>query len=249
MRSFLPWLAAVTTLSPMAACMTHGQGSGGALDAADASSAPTGARLSSLIESVQPAVVGVRIDGNASGTGFVVSREGHVLTANHVVSSGGNVTITLASGRSLTASVAAADPDADIALLEADLEAPVPVVELSTAGYPGVGEWVVVLGNPFGAGLTASIGIVSSTESALGPSDARGLIQTDAAVNPGNSGGPVVDLGGRVVGIATSRISSGQGIGFALPVARAVPLLEAHTGSRPGPRRTSETSPAAAPRP
>jgi serine protease Do len=184
--------------------------------------------LETLIGSVRPAVVSLRNGRSAAGSGVLVHPGGYVLTAHHVVRAAQELIVVLASGAALPATVIASDADADLALVKIDAGERLPAARLANDS-PRVGQWIVVLGNPFGLGVTASAGIVGSTPSALGASNPSGLIQTDAAINPGNSGGPVFDLNGQVVAIATAQISLGQGLGFAIPLDRArvrlLPLL------------------------
>jgi serine protease Do len=191
--------------------------------------------LKPLIDAARPAVVSIRNGDAASGTGFIVHPEGYVLTARHVVQASAAPTVVYSNGTAATATVVAADDEADIALLRIDAAERLPSLPLSAATEPNVGQWIVVLGNPFGLGITASTGIVGSTGGALGSASTGRMIQTDAAINPGNSGGPVIDLGGEVVAIATARIAIGQGLGFVIPIARARALLESHLPSNAAP--------------
>jgi S1-C subfamily serine protease len=193
-----------------------------------------------VYESVGPAVVnitssarGLDESGRAfrqegSGSGFVVDRHGHVVTNHHVVSSASRVDITLADQSVWIGEVVGADPGNDIALLKLQMPpeklAQLTVAPLGDSGALRVGQAVVAIGNPFGLGRSASLGIVSSLGRARPGETARlitNMVQTDAAINPGNSGGPLLNLKGEVIGIneqieAPSR--GNVGVGFATPV-------------------------------
>jgi len=173
--------------------------------------------LSAVVERLQPAVVSIAGPAGALGSGFFVREDGLVATNRHVVDAGG-LTVVPSTGERLAARVRYRHPDQDLALLELVTPRTTPALTLA-ADEPKVGDWVIALGNPFGLGPTVSVGIVSALGRSLGRTGAAaGLLQTDAAINPGNSGGPICDLAGTVVGVATSAITVGQGIGFAVPI-------------------------------
>jgi serine protease Do len=165
------------------------------------------------------------------GSGVIVSKDGLVLTNNHVIADADELKVVLQDDRELTAELVGADPKSDIAVIrikdkaEAAKLTPAP---LGDSDKLEVGEWVMAIGSPFGLKQTVSAGIVSAVgRGNVGIVDYEDFVQTDAAINPGNSGGPLVGLDGRVVGINTaiaSRSGGYQGIGFAIPVnmARAV---------------------------
>ena len=164
-----------------------------------------------LIQRIAPSVVAVADAKQTIGSGFAVARH-LVLTAAHVAENvGAQATLTSSAGRQ-PVRVIAIKKDDDIALLE--VRQPLPPLTLAAAA-PRVGEWIVVMGNPFGAGMVATAGIVSAAPGAItaNPELAR-KIQINAAVNPGNSVGPVVNLAGAVVGATTTRVAAGQGIAF-----------------------------------
>jgi len=165
-----------------------------------------------LVQRVAPSVVAVGTAGQTLGSGFAVAPD-LVLTAAHVAQSlGAQATVTSSAGRQ-PVRVVGIRKDDDIALLE--VKQSLPPLTLAAA-VPRVGEWIVVMGNPFGAGMVATAGIVSAAPGAItaNPELAR-RIQINAAVNPGNSGGPVVNLAGEVVGATTTLVAAGQGIAFA----------------------------------
>jgi serine protease Do len=181
-----------------------------------------------LIERVKPSVVAVGDATQTLGSGFAVAPD-LVVTAAHVAqTAGAQAVVTSAAGRQ-PAQVAALNPDDDVALLA--IKQHVPPLPLAVE-LPKVGEWIVVLGNPFGAGMTATAGIVSAAPGAIAttPELAR-RIQINAAVNPGNSGGPVVSLAGEVVGATTSLVAGGQGIAFATSAAVLRSLIAARAKS------------------
>jgi serine protease Do len=154
------------------------------------------------------------------GSGVVVSRDGYILTNNHVVSGMDEVKVTLSDGRTFPAKTVGTDPKTDVAVLKIDATGLV-AAELGDSGAMQVGDWVVAIGSPFGLDMTVTAGIVSAMgRSNMGITDYEDFIQTDAAINPGNSGGPLVNLQGQVIGINTaisSRTGSYNGVGFAIP--------------------------------
>jgi S1-C subfamily serine protease len=167
--------------------------------------------------------------GTATGSGFVVDSQGHVLTNNHVIEGADRITVKLgASDKTYEAKVVGADPASDLALLE--VEAPADQLHPLTLGHSSemeVGDSVVAIGNPFGLDRTVTSGIVSALQRQIEAPDGfsiTNVIQTDAAINPGNSGGPLINAAGEVIGI-NSQIATGGGggngnlgIGFAIPI-------------------------------
>jgi serine protease Do len=160
------------------------------------------------------------------GSGVIVDVDGHVLTNNHVVADADTLKITLADNHEMTAKVVGSDPKTDIAVVKIDpSDGDLPIAALGDSERLEVGEWVMAAGSPFGLRQTVSAGIVSAVgRGNMGITDYEDFIQTDAAVNPGNSGGPLVDLEGRVVGINTAIASpsgGNNGVGFAVPISMA----------------------------
>ena len=155
------------------------------------------------------------------GSGFIVSPDGYVITNAHVVSEAAEVTVKLPDRREYPAKVVGADLRSDIALLKVDARG-LPTVKLAKAGQVTPGEWVAAIGSPFGFENSVTVGVVSATARALGPqSSVVPFIQTDVAVNPGNSGGPLFNLRGEVVGVNSQIYSATggyQGISFAIPI-------------------------------
>jgi serine protease Do len=165
------------------------------------------------------------------GSGVIVSRDGLVLTNNHVVADADELTVVLQDDRELAAELVGADPKSDIAVIrikDKAAAAKLTPAQLGDSAKLEVGEWVMAIGSPFGLKQTVSAGIVSAVgRGNVGIVDYEDFVQTDAAINPGNSGGPLVNLDGRVIGINTaiaSRTGGNNGVGFAIPVnmARAV---------------------------
>jgi serine protease Do len=154
------------------------------------------------------------------GSGVIVTKDGYILTNNHVVDNAEQVKVTLQDGREFTAKVIGRDPKSDIAVIKIDARN-LPAITMADSDKVQVGDIVLAVGNPFGVGQTVTTGIVSATgRGNLGIEDYEDFIQTDAAINPGNSGGALVDVEGRLIGINTaiySRSGGNQGIGFAIP--------------------------------
>ncbi|WP_136646499.1 Do family serine endopeptidase [Tabrizicola sp. YIM 78059] len=154
------------------------------------------------------------------GTGFIISASGDIVTNNHVVDGSETVTVKLADGTSLDAKVVGTDPATDLALIRVEAGHDLPFVEWGDSASLRVGQDVVAIGNPFGLGNTVTAGIVSALGRDIGSGPFDNYIQTDAAINRGNSGGPLFDAEGRVVGINTAIVSpsgGSVGIGFAVP--------------------------------
>jgi serine protease Do len=162
------------------------------------------------------------------GSGVIVTREGYILTNNHVVDGADEVKVALQDGREFTAKVVGRDPKSDVAVIKIDAK-DLPAIPMADSDKLEIGDVVLAVGNPFGIGQTVTSGIVSATGRGNMGLDYEDFIQTDAAINPGNSGGALVDIDGRLVGINTailSRSGGNQGIGFAIPVNLARDVME-----------------------
>lgn len=165
------------------------------------------------------------------GSGLIVdSKEGLVLTNNHVVEKATKITVTTLDQKKRKATVVGRDPRTDLALLRVEIKKgeTLPAVKLGDSDKLRVGDWVIAIGNPFGLALTVTAGIVSAKGRVIGAGPYDDFIQTDASINPGNSGGPLFNLDGEVVGINTAIFSRGGGnigIGFAIPVNMAKSLM------------------------
>jgi serine protease Do len=163
------------------------------------------------------------------GSGFIIDGAGYIVTNNHVVGRADAVKVELADGRTLPAKVVGSDPQTDVALLKVEPGAtPLQAVTFGDSDTVRVGEWVLAMGNPFGLGGTATTGIVSARGRQIGTGPYDDFLQTDAAVNPGNSGGPLFNTAGEVVGINTAIFSpsgASAGIGFAVPARLATQVV------------------------
>jgi serine protease Do len=182
----------------------------------------------------------VLVPANSLGSGFIIHRDGYVVTNTHVIDRARQITVELADGRKLPAELLSTDPDADLALLRIHADAPLPTLELGESNDLLIGEPVIAVGNPLGYSHSVSTGIVSAVhrDIDLGRQDERAsqplhgeraalrdLIQTDAAINPGNSGGPLLNAYGQVIAINTAIRGDAQNIGFAIPVDRLRDLI------------------------
>lgn len=159
------------------------------------------------------------------GSGFVIDKEGYILTNNHVVEKATTIKVKLSDEKEYDARIVGRDPKTDIALIKIDVRQSLPVAVMGDSESLQVGDWVVAIGNPFGLEHTVTAGIVSAKGRIIGAGPYDQFIQTDASINPGNSGGPLLNLKGEVVGINTAIVSGGQGIGFAIPVNVAKDML------------------------
>jgi len=163
---------------------------------------------------------------NGLGTGFIIDKDGFIVTNNHVVQDADKIKVVLKDKREFDAKVAGRDPQTDLALIKIDAKEDLPTVRLGSSSKLQVGEWVAAIGSPFGLEQTVTAGIVSAKGRVIGSGPYDDFIQTDASINPGNSGGPLIDMNGEVVGINTAIIAGGQGIGFAIPIDLATNVIE-----------------------
>ena len=182
-----------------------------------------------VAERVGPSVVAINVTKQAArapnglegaGSGMLITPDGFVLTNNHVVEASSSLEVALTDGRSFTAQVVGTDPATDLAVIRIS-DGSLPTVELGDSQGLRVGQMVIAIGNPLGFQSTVSAGVISALGRSLRSESGRlidNVIQTDVALNPGNSGGPLVDSMGRVIGINTAMIFMAQGISFALPV-------------------------------
>ncbi|MBL1209611.1 HhoA/HhoB/HtrA family serine endopeptidase [Geminocystis sp. GBBB08] len=164
-----------------------------------------------------------------TGSGFIISDDGKILTNAHVVEGSTKVTVNLKDGRVLDGKVLGVDSLTDLAVIQVKGEN-LPVAQLGDSDKLVIGEWAIAIGNPLGLDNTVTTGIISATgrsSSQIGVGDKRlDFIQTDAAINPGNSGGPLLNAQGEVIAINTAIIKNAQGLGFAIPINRAAEIAE-----------------------
>jgi serine protease Do len=195
-------------------------------------SGPEGSALGDLFDDLNPnhgQGSEAESEARSLGSGFLISADGLVVTNNHVIEGADDIQVFLTDGTRLTAKLVGADDKADLAVLRVDAGRPLPFVEFGDSDKAEVGDWVMAIGNPFGLGGSVTLGIVSARNRDINDGPYDDFIQTDAAINQGNSGGPLFDMNGKVVGIATAifaRGGSSLGIGFAVPVNLARPVVE-----------------------
>jgi serine protease Do len=169
------------------------------------------------------------------GSGFIISADGFIVTNNHVVSAGAqgatvdSITVTMTNGDEFPAKLVGTDPASDLAVLKVESSKPLPFVKFGDSARARVGDWVVAIGNPFALSGTVTAGIISAVHRTTGLGTYDRFIQTDASINQGNSGGPMFDMNGNVIGINSQILSpsgGNVGIGFAIPAEQAVPVIE-----------------------
>ena len=214
---------------------------------------PGGSLFSQLAEELSPAVVNIRslrainrsgyenypwgIPRNhgrqpseqyrqrGEGSGFIIHKDGYILTNAHVVRGSDAVQVALSDGKLFRGVPVGIDSVTDIALIKIDTGFDLPVLPLGSSDELKPGEWVMAIGSPFGLDLTVTAGIVSGKGRSLGTSPFDDFIQTDAPINPGNSGGPLINMQGEAIGINTAILAQGQGLGFSLPIDLVKKLL------------------------
>ena len=166
----------------------------------------------------------------SSGSGVIMSPQGHILTNNHVIEGADEIEVALADGRKSKANIIGTDPDTDLAVIQINIT-DLPAITLGHSDSAQVGDVVLAIGNPFGVGQTVTMGIISALgRNSVGLNTYENFIQTDAAVNPGNSGGALVDVNGHLIGINSaiySRNGGSLGIGFAIPASTIKTVMEA----------------------
>jgi serine protease Do len=192
-----------------------------------------------VFQKIHPAVVNITtttlslnfwmqiIPTEGQGSGFIIDRDGYILTNNHVVENARDIVVTMSGDIKLSATLVGRDPDSDLAVIKVPSEGIDVIAPLGDSDNVRVGQKAIAIGNPFGFGHTLTTGIVSALNRSIITRDnirIDDLIQTDAAINPGNSGGPLLNSSGEVIGINTvifTRSGGYQGIGFAIPINRA----------------------------
>ncbi len=177
-----------------------------------------------VAEKAIPAVVSIEA-GSATGSGFVIDKDGHIMTNYHVVDKAPSIRVYLADKRIFSAEVIGFDEETDVALIKINGD-DLPVAILGDSDNLKIGQKVAAIGSPFGLESTITTGIVSAKHRSRGKTIYRDFIQTDANVNPGNSGGPLVDLDGNIVGINTFILAKSEGLGFSIPINLAKKIVE-----------------------
>jgi len=160
------------------------------------------------------------------GSGFIIDREGFIVTNNHVIEGADEITVRLANEKEFDAKIVGRDPNTDLALIQIKGASDLTPLVLGDSDKLTVGSWVVAMGSPFGLEQTVTAGIVSAKGRVIGSGPYDDFIQTDASINPGNSGGPLLNMNGEVIGINTAIVAQGQGIGFAIPVNLAQGIIQ-----------------------
>jgi serine protease Do len=173
-------------------------------------------------------------EAQSLGSGFIISADGYIVTNNHVITAEGrgeleSVTVTMPDGKEYPAKVVGTDAASDLAVLKIDAGQALPFVKFGNAEGARVGDWVIAIGNPFGLGGTVTSGIISAVYRNTGTGPYDRYLQTDASINRGNSGGPLFDMNGQVIGINNAIFSptgGSVGIGFAIPADTAAPIVQ-----------------------
>ncbi|MDO9069712.1 MAG: DegQ family serine endoprotease [Deltaproteobacteria bacterium] len=159
------------------------------------------------------------------GSGFLISKDGYIVTNDHVVRDAESIQVKLSNDKVYDAKVVGGDQKTDIAVIKISA-ADLPAAVLGDSDKLDVGQWAIAIGNPFGLDRTMTVGVISATgRSNVGIETYENFIQTDASINPGNSGGPLLNVYGEVIGINTAIVAAGQGIGFAIPINMAKPVF------------------------
>ncbi len=160
------------------------------------------------------------------GSGFIISKDGYILTNDHVVRDAETIKVKLSNDKVYDGRVVGSDPKTDLAVVKISYSEDLPVAVLGDSSKLEVGQWAIAIGNPFGLSRTVTVGVVSATgRTGMGIETYEDFIQTDAAINPGNSGGPLLNVYGEVIGINTAIVAAGQGIGFAIPINMAKQII------------------------
>jgi len=165
------------------------------------------------------------------GSGFILDKEGYIVTNNHVIAGADEIQVKLKDGKEYPAEIIGSDASTDLALIKIKVDHDLSILNMGDSDTLEIGQWVLAIGSPFGLEQTVTAGIISAKGRVIGAGSYDDFIQTDASINPGNSGGPLLNMNGEVVGINTAIVANGQGIGFAIPVSMAqgiVKQLQAH---------------------
>ena len=204
---------------------------------------PGRSSFADLAEAMSPAVVSIEVPhseereqflrrrrgrnpGPASqGSGFTISSDGYIVTNNHVVAGAKHVDVVFNDGTRLSGGIVGTDRETDLALIKVDSESELPVAPLGNSENIRVGDWVMAIGNPLGFDHSVTVGILSARGRRLGQNRYENFLQTDASINRGNSGGPLIDMNGNVIGINSMMLGGAENLGFAIPINMAKELL------------------------
>ncbi len=159
------------------------------------------------------------------GSGFIIDKQGYIVTNNHVIDGADQIKVKLADDKEYNATVVGRDPNTDLALIKIPASKDLIPLPLGDSSKMAVGNWVLAIGSPFGLEQTVTAGIISAKGRIIGSGPYDDFIQTDASINAGNSGGPLINMDGQVIGINTAIIAQGQGIGFAIPINMAKSII------------------------
>ena len=198
--------------------------------------------IAEVVAKVKPSVVAINtkytgydffghpITQEGAGSGWIIRKDGIIVTNNHVVEGAGDISVTLDDGRTFPADTVCTDPLTDLAVVKINAK-DLPAATMGDSSRLKIGDWVTAIGNSLGLGIVATTGIVSGLEISIPVSEGQtlyDLIQTDAAINPGNSGGPLVNMAGEVIGITSVKISQVgvEGMGYAISSNVAIPIIE-----------------------
>jgi len=160
------------------------------------------------------------------GTGFILDKEGYIVTNHHVIKNAEEIQVKLKSGKEYDARIEGTDATTDLALIKIEADGDLPTLEMGNSDKLKIGQWIIAIGNPFGLEHTVTAGIISAKGRVIGAGPYDDFIQTDASINPGNSGGPLINMDGEVVGISTAIVAGGTGIGFAIPITMAKDIID-----------------------
>jgi len=182
-----------------------------------------------IIDDILPAAVSISTSGEvANGSGFIVSNDGYIVTNNHVIENSGEISITLHDGTKYKPKIIGVDQNSDIAVLKINTNKNLTTVKFGDSAKMRIGDLMIVIGNPYGLGLSASTGILSALNRGINNGQSNDYFQTDAAINKGSSGGPVFNTKGELIGISTALFSpsgGSVGISFVYPSSLALPII------------------------
>jgi len=184
-----------------------------------------------IVEDLLPTTVNISTTQEFSnnGTGFIIANDGYIATNNHVIENATEINVTLSDGSKYKAKVVGIDKKSDLAVIKINADKILPFAKFGDSSKARIGDWIIIIGNPYGLGGSVSVGIVSARGRSINGDADRDFIQTDAAINKGNSGGPMFNIKGEVIGINTALFSpsgGNVGIGFASPASIVAPLIK-----------------------